>query len=95
MKWNQEAANQTKFVWARRNFTVTPAQAEGLAVLRWNRIASGAAAFINGRKVGENEPTGPFQVIVPAGVLKARREPDRAEDPRRRRGAEEPRAAMP
>jgi hypothetical protein len=41
-----------------------------LAVLRWNRIACGAVAFINGQKVGENEPTGPFQVIVPAGVLK-------------------------
>ena len=39
-------------------------------MLRWNRIASGAAAFINGQKVGENEPTGPFQVIVPAGVLR-------------------------
>jgi hypothetical protein len=70
MAWSQEAANQTKFVWARRNFNVTPAQAKGLAVLRWNRIACGAAAFINGQKVGENEPTGPFQVIVPAGVLK-------------------------
>ena len=43
---------------------------QGLAVLRWNRIACGAAAFINGQKVGENEPTGPFQVIVPAGVLR-------------------------
>ncbi|MBE3134146.1 MAG: hypothetical protein IMZ55_11770, partial [Acidobacteria bacterium] len=69
MKHNQEVANQTKFVWARRRFNVTPAQAQGLAVLRWNRIGSGAAAFINGRKVGENEPTGPFQVLVPAGVL--------------------------
>ncbi len=71
MAWNQEVANQTKFVWARRSFTVTPSQAGGLAVLRWNRIATGAAAFINGQKVGENEPTGPFQVIVPAGVLKS------------------------
>ena len=71
MAWNQEVANQTKFVWARRSFEVTPAQAKGLAVLRWNRIGSGAAAFINGQKVGENEPTGPFQVIVPAGVLRA------------------------
>jgi hypothetical protein len=70
MKWNQQAANQTKFVWARRGFNVTPTQVQGLAVLRWNRIASGAAAFINGQKVGENEPTGPFQVIVPAGVLR-------------------------
>jgi len=70
MKWNQEAANQTKFVWARRGFKVTPTQAKGLAVLRWNRIASGAAAFINGQKVGENEPTVPFQVIVPAGTLR-------------------------
>jgi len=70
MQWNQQAANQTKFVWARRNFNMTPTQAEGLAVLRSNRIASGAAAFINGEKVGENEPTGPFQVLVPAGILK-------------------------
>ncbi len=70
MPWSREAANQTKYVWARRSFTVTPAQARGLAVLRWNRIACGAAAFLNGQKVGENEPTGPFQVIVPAGVLR-------------------------
>src|SRR5262245_23986600 len=71
MKWSQDAANNTKFVWARRNFAVTANQANGLAVLRWNRIANGAAAFINGQKVGENEPTGPFQVLVPRGVLKA------------------------
>ncbi len=70
MPYSQEAANQTKVVWARRSFAVTADQVGGLAVLRWNRIACGAAAFINGRKVGENEPTGPFQVIVPAGVLK-------------------------
>jgi len=70
MPWNQEVANQTKFFWARRSFKVTPDQARGMAVLRWNRIACGAAAFINGRKVGENEPTGPFQVIVRAGVLR-------------------------
>ena len=70
MAWSQKAASETKFVWARRSFHVTPAQAEGLAVLRWNRIACGAAAFINGQKIGENEPTGPYQVIVPAGVLR-------------------------
>ena len=71
MQWSKEAANNTRIVWARRNFTVSPSQAKGLAVLRWNRIANGAEAFINGQKVGEHEPTGPFQVIVPAGVLKA------------------------
>ena len=70
MAYSKEAANQTKVVWARRNFTVTVTQAEGLAVLRWNRIACGAVAFVNGQKVGEKEPTGPFQVIVPAGVLR-------------------------
>ena len=70
MPWSQEAANQTKVIWARRSFKVTPAQAQGLAVLRWNRIACGATAFLNGQKVGANEPTGPFQVIVPAGVLR-------------------------
>jgi len=70
MPWNQEVANRTKFVWARRNFTVTPTQAAGMAVLRWNRIACGAVAFVNGEKVGENEPTGPFHVVIPAGVLR-------------------------
>ncbi|HEY5908997.1 MAG TPA: hypothetical protein VJA21_00180, partial [Verrucomicrobiae bacterium] len=63
MPWNQEVANQTKHVWARRNFSVSAAQARSLGVLRWNRIACGAVAFINGQKVGENEPTGPFQVL--------------------------------
>jgi len=71
MKWSRDVADNTKFVWARRSFNVSSVQAKGLAVLRWNRIANGAAAFINGQKVGENEPTGPFQGIVPAGVLKA------------------------
>jgi len=55
---------QIKFIWARRRFVISASQSEALAVLRWNRIASGAAAFINGQKVGENEPTGPFQMIV-------------------------------
>jgi hypothetical protein len=49
---------------------VSAAQAECLAVLRWNQISSGAVAFINGRRVGENAPTGPYQVILPAGALK-------------------------
>lgn len=70
MKFNQEVANRTKYVWARRGFEVTRTQAQGLAVLRWNRIGWGAAAFINGQKIGENEPSGPFQVIVPPGVLR-------------------------
>ena len=71
MAWNQEAASQIKFIWARRRFALSASQSESMAVLRWNRIASGAVAFINGQKVGENEPTGPFQVIVPPGVLRA------------------------
>lgn len=71
MKWSREAVNQTRIVWARRGFRLSAPQAAGLAVLRWNRIANGAEAFLNGVKVGENEPTGPYQVIVPPGVLKA------------------------
>jgi len=70
MRYSQEAANQTKCVWARRSFHVSSAQAVSLAVLRWNRIACGAEAFVNGRKAGENEPTGPYQVILHPGILK-------------------------
>ncbi len=71
MPWNQEVANRTKVLWARRSFAVTSSQAEAMAVLRWNRIANGAEAFINGQMVGENDPTGPYQVIVPEGVLRS------------------------
>ncbi len=71
MKYSQQAVNETTILWARRNFTVSHAQANALPVLRWNRIANGATAFINGQKVGHNEPTGPYQVILPPGILKA------------------------
>ena len=70
MEWEQEAATTIEFVWAKRTFTVSAAQAQQMAVLRWNRIAFGATAFINGREVGKNEPTGPYQVILPQGVLR-------------------------
>jgi hypothetical protein len=72
MKWNQEVANQAKIFWARRSFEVTRDQVASMPVLRWNRIANGVEAFINGQKVGENEPSGPYQVIIPSGVLKPR-----------------------
>lgn len=71
IRYSQEAASQTKCIWARRSFNLSSAQAASLAVLRWNRIACGAEAFINGQKAGENEPTGPYQVILQPGVLKA------------------------
>jgi hypothetical protein len=70
MEWSEDAATQIKFVWAKRTFDVSREQAEGLGVLRWNHIDLGAVAFINGRKVGENEPTGPYQVVLPKGILK-------------------------
>jgi len=69
LPWNEKDASELKIVWAWRTFIVSPAQAKKLAVLRWNHITFGAAAYINGRKVGENEPTGPYQVVLPGGVL--------------------------
>jgi hypothetical protein len=38
MPYSQEAANETKVVWTRRRLEITPAQARGLAVLRWNGL---------------------------------------------------------
>ena len=70
MQWPREASTNIKFVWAKRRFQVSDAQAASLAVLRWNRIMLGATAFINGRKVGENEPAGPYQVVLPPDVLR-------------------------
>ena len=53
------------------NFGFQMTQAQNMAVLRWDHIAFGAVAFINGQEVGENEPIGPYQVIIPENVLKA------------------------
>jgi len=70
MEWNQDAVNNIKFVWVKRQFQASDAQAQNMAILRWNHIAFGAIAFINGQKAGENEPIGPYQSIIPGGVLK-------------------------
>ena len=70
VEWSEDAATTIKFVWAKRKFQVSDVQAGSLAVLRWNYISLGAVAFINGQRVGENEPTGPYQVIVKEGILK-------------------------
>jgi len=67
----EKISAKIKFVWAKRKFDLSKARADKLAVLRWNRIAFGATVFINGRRVGWNEPTGPYQVILPSGILKA------------------------
>jgi len=69
-EWSERNATSIKFVWLKRTFDVTPSQAKKMAVLRWNRINFGATAFVNGTKVGCNEPTGPYQIILPKGLLK-------------------------
>lgn len=43
--YSQEAANETKVIWARRNFKVTPVQARSLGVLHWNRITCSRLSF--------------------------------------------------
>jgi len=69
--WSEKAVSEIAFVWARRMFRLTAEQAGNLAVLRWKYISLGATAFVNGRKVGWNEPTGPYQTIIAPGVLRA------------------------
>lgn len=70
MPYSEKAVSEIAFVWARRPFQLTTEQAKSLAVLRWNYISLGATAYINGRQVGRNEPTGPYQTIIPPGVLR-------------------------
>lgn len=69
LKYSDPAAATTRFAWVRRTFPASAARAQSLAVLRWNQITFGAAAYVNGRKVGENAPTGPYQVLLPPGTL--------------------------
>ncbi len=66
-----DEARHIRFVWIRRSFNLSGSRAHRLAVLRWNRIDYGATAYINGRKVGYNEPTGPYFVLLEPGTLRA------------------------
>ena len=63
--------NKIEFAWARRDFTLTAQQAQQLAILYWDFVTLGASVYINGQFVGHNEPVGPYQVIIPQGVLRA------------------------
>ena len=61
----------TRFVWARRTFTLDGRRAMLGAVLRWGGIRFGAAAWLNGQKICEHTAVGPNTVMIPAGVTKA------------------------
>ena len=63
--------NNIEFAWARRDFTLTAQQAQQLAILYWDFVTLGASVYINGQLVGHNEPVGPYQVMIPQGVLQA------------------------
>ena len=69
-EWSEHNATSIKFVWLKRTFDIMQSRANKMAVLRWNRINFGARAYINGTEVGYNEPTGPYQVVLPKGLLK-------------------------
>ncbi len=70
LEWSDQAVRDTAFAWARREFHVSAEDAEDLAILRWNAITFGATAYINGREVGHHDPIGPYQVMLPRGVLR-------------------------
>jgi hypothetical protein len=63
--------NTIQYVWVRRDFTLTAQQAQRLAIIYWDHITFSPSVYINGQYVGHNEPIGPFQVIIPPGVLQA------------------------
>jgi len=62
-----------KCVWARRSFALTDSQATGSAVLKWNHIAFGARAWINGKQVAYNPNTGPHTALIGREVLRTGR----------------------
>jgi len=71
VEYQDPSAARMRFAWVRRTFTVSAEQAQSLAVLRWNQITFGAVAYLNGEEVGENAPTGPYQVMLAPGTLQA------------------------
>lgn len=66
----RDAQATTQFVWVRRSFELTDAQARGGVVLRWGGIRFGARAYVNGQQVADHVPVGPHTVLLPAGLLR-------------------------
>jgi PKD repeat protein len=60
-----------QFVWARRDFTLTAQEAQRLAIIYWDHITFSPSVYINGQFIGYYEPMGPFQMIIPPGILQA------------------------
>ena len=59
-----------QLVWARRTFTLGPAEAARDAVLKWNSIRYGATVWINGSEIARHPVTGPHTVVLPKNVLR-------------------------
>ncbi len=62
---------ECRFVWARRTFTLTEAQARRDMALKWGTVRHGLTAWLNGEKLGVHVPAGPGSFLVPRGLAKA------------------------
>ena len=60
----------TKFIWLKKEFTLTEKQTALNSVLRWKQIFFGATAYINEVEVGKTDLTAPYCVKIEKGVLK-------------------------
>ncbi|MFO8006736.1 MAG: glycoside hydrolase family 2 TIM barrel-domain containing protein, partial [Candidatus Brocadiia bacterium] len=70
--WSERERNlERQCAWLRRTFELNGQQAARQAVLRWGGIRFGAAAWINGVRVGAHPTIGPAQLLVPPGTLRA------------------------
>jgi len=67
----REDHRKIKFVWIRRDFRLSEAQAARDGVLKWNHIRHGATVWINGRRIGEHPTVGPHTILIPPDVLHA------------------------
>ncbi len=69
----RQVHESTRCIWARRSFTISKGRAAKGAVLKWNGIRFGAAAWLNGKKVAEHPCIGPHTVLIPPDLVRAGR----------------------
>lgn len=66
----EESNNNLRCAWARRTFRLTAEQAQRGAVLKWGGMRFGATIYVNGERVGQRVPVGPYTLLLRPGILR-------------------------
>lgn len=67
---DEERNKDVRCAWARRTVRLTAEQVQRGAALKWGGMRFGATIYINGERVGQRVPLGPYTLLLKPGLLR-------------------------